>query len=123
MLTMPLTADGKGRHFQPVHCGPVKHIADARFALRSAFAQKGLTAVTGVRRGKRSGRVLTPEMEQQILDGTLKTGPSARKWRVRTAAGRDQRSGSKLGCGPLALRHERREAISGRDTSNTVGAG
>src|SRR5215469_14835397 len=36
-------------------------------ALRAAFAKYGLTAVTGIRRRKRSPRVLTPELEQRIL--------------------------------------------------------
>jgi putative transposase len=54
-------------------------------ALRSAFAQSGLTAVTGVRRRNRSGRVLTPELEQKILDATLKTRPGdgSTHWSVR----------------------------------------
>lgn len=57
-------------------------------ALRSAFAQSGLTAVTGVRRRNRSGRVLTPELEQKILDATLKTRPGdgSTHWSVRTMA-------------------------------------
>src|SRR5215469_16806702 len=36
-------------------------------ALRAAFAKDGVTAVTGIRRRKRSPRVLTPELEQRIL--------------------------------------------------------
>jgi DNA-binding CsgD family transcriptional regulator len=46
-------------------------------ALRHAFAKDGLTAVTGIRKRKRTGRVLTPELEQKIVDTTVKT----RAWR------------------------------------------
>jgi len=57
-------------------------------ALRAAFACEGLKAVTGVRRRKRSPRVLTPELEQRILDTTLKTRPGdgGTHWSVRTLA-------------------------------------
>jgi transposase len=57
-------------------------------ALRAAFVKDGLTAVTGVRRRKRSAKVLTAELEQRILDTTLKTRPgdSSTHWSVRTLA-------------------------------------
>ncbi|MGH9474360.1 MAG: IS630 family transposase, partial [Terriglobales bacterium] len=57
-------------------------------ALRAAFHREGAVAVTGVRRRKRPGRVLTPEMEQRILDTTLKTRPGdgSTHWSVRTLA-------------------------------------
>lgn len=57
-------------------------------ALRAAFAKSGLTAVTGIRRRKRSSKVLTPELEQSILDTTLKTRPGdgSTHWSVRTLA-------------------------------------
>lgn len=57
-------------------------------ALRAAFALNGLTAATGVRRRKRSPKVLTPELEQRILDTTLKTRPGdgGTHWSVRTLA-------------------------------------
>jgi transposase len=57
-------------------------------ALRNAFARSGLTAVTGVRRRSRPARVLTPELEQKILDTTLKTRPGdgSTPWSVRTMA-------------------------------------
>jgi len=57
-------------------------------ALRTAFAHNGLTAVTGIRRRIRSGRVLTAELEQKILDATLKTRPGdgSTQWSVRTMA-------------------------------------
>ena len=57
-------------------------------ALRAAFARDGIEAVTGVRRRKRSPKVLTPELEQQILDATLKTRPGdgGTHWSVRTLA-------------------------------------
>lgn len=57
-------------------------------ALRAVFAEKGLRAITAVRRRKRSPKVLTPELEQQILDATLKTRPGdgSTHWSVRTLA-------------------------------------
>src|SRR5215472_12267327 len=57
-------------------------------ALRAAFAKDGLTAVTGVRRRKRSPKVLTPDLEKRILDTTLKTRPGdgSTHWSVRTLA-------------------------------------
>ena len=57
-------------------------------ALRAAFAKDGMTAVTGVRRRKRSPKVLTPELEQRILDTTLKTRPDdgGTHWSVRRLA-------------------------------------
>src|SRR3954453_5644892 len=57
-------------------------------ALRSAFAKDGLTSVTGIRRRKRSAKVLTSELEQRILDATLKTRPGdgSTHWSVRTLA-------------------------------------
>ena len=39
-------------------------------ALRDAFAKDGIAAVTGIRRRKRAGTVLTPELEQKIVDTT-----------------------------------------------------
>src|SRR5438874_2272506 len=44
-------------------------------ALRAAFARHGMTAVTGVRKRKRRAKVLTADLEQRILDTTLKTRP------------------------------------------------
>src|SRR5579885_2925340 len=44
-------------------------------ALRDAFAKDGIAAVTGARRRKRVGSVLTPELEQKIVDTTVKTRP------------------------------------------------
>lgn len=57
-------------------------------ALRGAFAKNGLTAVTGIRHRKRSPKVLTSELEQRILDTTLKTRPGdgSSHWSVRTLA-------------------------------------
>jgi len=57
-------------------------------ALRAAFASEGLKAVTGIRRRKRSPKVLTPELEQRILDTTLKTRPGdgSTHWSVRMLA-------------------------------------
>jgi len=57
-------------------------------ALRTAFTKDGMTAVTGTRRRKRSPKVLTPDLEQCILDTTLKTRPGdgSTHWSVRTLA-------------------------------------
>ena len=57
-------------------------------AVRAAFATDGMTAVTGVRRRKRSPKVLTPELEQRVLDTTLKTRPGdgSTHWSVRMLA-------------------------------------
>ena len=57
-------------------------------ALRAAFVSEGLKAVTGVHRRKRSPKVLTPALEQRILDTTLKTRPGdgSTHWSVRTLA-------------------------------------
>jgi len=58
-------------------------------SLRTAFARKGMAAVTGIRKRKRRGRVLTAELEQKILDTTLKTRPGdgSTHWSVRRLAG------------------------------------
>src|SRR5262250_464405 len=57
-------------------------------ALRAAFAKDGMAAVTGIRRRKRQAKVLTAELEQKILDTTLKTRPGdgSTHWSVRTLA-------------------------------------
>jgi transposase len=57
-------------------------------SLRAAFAMSGLKAITAVRKRKRSAKVLTPELEQRILDTTLKTRPGdgSTHWSVRTLA-------------------------------------
>jgi transposase len=57
-------------------------------AMRASFARDGLSAVTGVRRRKRAPKVLTAELEQRILDRTLKTRPGdgSTHWSVRTLA-------------------------------------
>jgi transposase/DNA-binding CsgD family transcriptional regulator len=57
-------------------------------ALRAAFAKNGLAAITGIRKRKRRGKVLTPELEQKILDATLKTRPGdgSTHWSVRMLA-------------------------------------
>jgi len=57
-------------------------------ALRAAFTKHGMAAVTGIRKRKRHGRVLTPELEQKILDATLKTRPGdgGTHWSVRLMA-------------------------------------
>ncbi len=57
-------------------------------ALREAYAKNGLAAVTGIRRRKRRGSVLTPELEQKIVDTTVKTRPAdgSTHWSVRMLA-------------------------------------
>jgi transposase len=57
-------------------------------ALRTAFANRGLDAITAIRRRKRTAKVLTPELEQRILDTTLKSRPGdgSTHWSVRTLA-------------------------------------
>lgn len=57
-------------------------------ALRAAFASKGMAAVTGIRKRKRHAGVLTPDLEQKILDTTLKTRPGdgSTHWSVRMLA-------------------------------------
>src|ERR1700693_374985 len=44
-------------------------------ALRDAFAKDGIAAVTGIRKRRRRGYVLTPDLEQKIVDTTVKTRP------------------------------------------------
>lgn len=54
---------------------------------RAAFAHKGLDAVRAPRKRKRRRPVLTPELEQKILDTTLQTRPpDATHWSVRVLA-------------------------------------
>jgi transposase len=56
-------------------------------ATRAAFADGGVEALRRRQKRKRSRRVLTPELEQKILDTTLKTRPpDATHWSVRTLA-------------------------------------
>jgi transposase len=56
-------------------------------ATRTAFTREGLDAIRRRQTRKRKGRVRTPELEQKILDTTLKTRPpDATHWSVRTLA-------------------------------------
>jgi transposase/DNA-binding CsgD family transcriptional regulator len=57
-------------------------------AFRGAFEKNGVTAVTGIRRRKRAGSVLTPQLEQKIVDTTVKTRPGdgGTHWTVRMLA-------------------------------------
>ncbi len=57
-------------------------------AVRAAFVKSGITAATAIRRRKRQAKVLTPELEQKILDATLKTRPAdgSTHWSVRMLA-------------------------------------
>lgn len=56
-------------------------------AARAAFLKGGVEAIRRRQKRKRSRRVLTPELEQKILDTTLKNRPpDATQWSVRTLA-------------------------------------
>jgi transposase len=57
-------------------------------ALRAAFATSGLKALSAVPKRKRAARILTAELEQSILDTTLKTRPGdgSAHWSVRVLA-------------------------------------
>jgi transposase len=56
-------------------------------ATRAAFAAGGVEAIRRRPKRKRARRVLTPELEQKILDTTLKTRPpDATHWSVRGLA-------------------------------------
>ncbi len=56
-------------------------------AARAAFEDGGVEALTAKPTRKRSRRVLTPELEREILDTTLKTrSADATQWSVRTLA-------------------------------------
>jgi hypothetical protein len=56
-------------------------------AIRAAFARRGVEGVCESQKRKRSRRVLTPELEQRILDTTLKTRPAdATHWSARVLA-------------------------------------
>jgi hypothetical protein len=57
-------------------------------AMRTAFAERQLAAITGIRRRHRSSKVLTPELEQKIVGTTLKSraGGGSTHWSVRTLA-------------------------------------
>ena len=56
-------------------------------ATRAVFARGGVEAIKQRPKRRRSRRVLTPELEQRILDTTLKTRPpDATHWSVRTLA-------------------------------------
>lgn len=56
-------------------------------ATRAAFSRNGVESIRRRQKRKRSRRVLTPELEQKILDTTLKTRPpDATHWSVRTLA-------------------------------------
>ncbi len=56
-------------------------------ATRAAFAQGGVDALSHRPRRRRTGRVLTAELEQRILETTLKRRPvTGTHWSVRTLA-------------------------------------
>ena len=56
-------------------------------AARAAFAKRGAAGICEPQKRKRSRRGLTPELEQRILDTTLKTRPAdATHWSARVLA-------------------------------------
>src|ERR1700690_2910875 len=56
-------------------------------AARAAFTERGIEGIRRSKKRKRSRRALTPEVEQKILDTTLKTRPAnATHWSVRVLA-------------------------------------
>ena len=56
-------------------------------ATRAAFSQRGIDGIGTSKKRKRSHRVLTPDLEQTIVDTTLKTRPAnATHWSVRVLA-------------------------------------
>jgi len=56
-------------------------------ATRAAFAQRGTAGISAPQKRKRSGRILTPELERRILETTLKTRPAtATHWSARVLA-------------------------------------
>ena len=56
-------------------------------ATRAAFVERGTVGICAPQRRKRPRRVLTPELEQRILDTTLKTRPAdATHWSARVLA-------------------------------------
>src|SRR6202051_2563699 len=56
-------------------------------AARVAFSKRGTAGICEPQKRKRSRRVLTPELEQRILDTTLKTRPAdATHWSARVLA-------------------------------------
>lgn len=56
-------------------------------ATRAAFARGGIPALRRTRKRKKSRPVLTPDLEQKILDTTLKTRPAdGTHWSVRVLA-------------------------------------
>jgi transposase len=57
-------------------------------ALRTAFASNSIQAITGIRKRKGQAKILTLELEQRIVDASLKTRPGdgSTHWSVRTLA-------------------------------------
>ena len=56
-------------------------------ATRAAFRRQGCHALRQPQKRQRSARVLTPELQQKILDATLQTRPpDATQWSVRSLA-------------------------------------
>jgi transposase len=56
-------------------------------ATRLAFSQGGVAAISQPHKRKKSSPILTPELQQKILDTTLKTKPHGEShWSVRTLA-------------------------------------
>jgi len=79
-----LASQGVSNHAIAQQTGPSRPTV---LAARAAFARGGCDALRQLRKRQGSGRVLTPELEQKILDTTLKTRPpDATHWSVRELA-------------------------------------
>ena len=63
-------------------------------SMRAAFTRGGVSAITGITKRKRQGKVLTVALEQKILDTTLKTRPGdgSTHWSTRMLAPRGIRT-------------------------------
>ena len=56
-------------------------------AVRTAFTQRGIEGIRKSKKRQRSGRTLTPDLEQKIVDTTLKTRPAdGTHWSARVLA-------------------------------------
>src|SRR6202162_2338887 len=79
-----LASEGTPNHFIAQQTGLSRPTV---IATRAAFAKGGVDALGRRQTRHRSRRVRTPELEQKILDTTLKTRPpAATHWSVRTLA-------------------------------------
>jgi transposase len=79
-----MASEGVSNHAIAQHTGLSRPTI---LAARAAFAKRGIESIHGRQKRKRMRRALTPELEQKILDTTLKTRPAdATHWSVRVLA-------------------------------------